>query len=237
MSLCLNNDLIWVSIPRCASMSIEKSIVEHPNIEYRHISEFIPEFKNKHAHINLGNLKNHFGDLESVCVKRDWLDRWMSSLEYIWFSIKINNLTPKYNYNEIDNNFIYKTFTNDFLNKLNIIEYDFQDLFNLYCLFINETKDEIEYSNYKYDNLKYTAVRMLCSQNFWLDNEKCTYEFDINKLHEFESFISKRYSIDFNMQYVNKTNKQTNKIVIDNELRNFIWDKFEKPYIRQNKLI
>ena len=26
MSLCINNDLIWVSVPRCASVSIEKTL-------------------------------------------------------------------------------------------------------------------------------------------------------------------------------------------------------------------
>lgn len=235
MSICINNDLIWISVPRCASMSIEKSIMENPNINYQHILDVNPDFKNSknnHVHVNVDILKIYFGKLETVCITRNWLDRWLSSFEYIWQSIELYNLTPKYNYADIDNNFIYKIFTDSFLQKLQILEESSDNLIELYLLFINE--NEIEFKEH---NIVYTGLRTLCSQKIWTNNEKCTYEFDIKDLNNFEKFISTRYNIDFKIQDINKSKKQSNKIIIDDQLKNFIWNKFEEPYIRKNKLI
>ena len=235
MSICINNDLIWISVPKCASMSVEKAIMSQNDVNYVHINEINPHLsglKERHLHINVDTLKEYFGELETVRIKRDWLDRWLSSFEYIWVSIKRNGLTPKYNYHEIDNEFIYKTFTKDFVNKLYLIDDNYDNLKSLYTLFINETIDDLNDAN-----IVYTGLRTLCSQNFWTNNEKVTYEFDMENISEFERFISNRYNIDFKIGHINKGEKMTNKIIIDDELRNFIWTNFEDSFVRKNKLI
>jgi hypothetical protein len=234
MSICINNDLIWISVPRCASMSIEKSIVNHPHIKYQHINSINPKFekmKDAHLHVNIDDLTVYFGKMETVCIKRNWFERWLSSFEYIWQSIEFNKLTPKYNYEEVDNDFIYNIFSNSFINKLEFENSD-DDIISLFLLFINESLDE-----FKDKNIRYTGIRLLSSQNIWTSNEKCTYEFDINELYKFENFISNRYNIDFKIEHINRSKKLKNKIVINDELKNFIWNKFEKPYIKINKII
>lgn len=233
MSICINNDLIWISVPRCASMSIEKSII-NSDLKYTHIRDVDPMFKkmkNEHLHVSINNLVYYFGKLETVCIKRDWFERWLSSFEYIWQLIRINKLTPKYNYEEIDNNFIYKTFSKSFVNKLEFSNSN-ENIINLFLLFINESLDEFENKH-----IRYTGIRVLSSQNMWTGNEKCTYEFNINEICKFEKFISNRYNIDFKVDNINKSEKLTNKIVINDELKNFIWNIFEYPYVRKNILI
>lgn len=235
MSICLNDDLIWISTPRCASMSIEKSIITHPNINYKHIVDVNPDYKdmkNQHVHVNVENLKFYFGKLETVRITRDWFERWLSSFEYIWQSIELYKLTPRYNYAEVDNDFIYKIFTDSFVQKLQILDDNTDNLIELYLLFINEKLIE-----FKEHDIVYTGLRALNSQNIWTNNEKCTYEFDIKEIYKFEDFISKRYNIDFKLKHINKSSKLNNKIIINDELKNFVWSKFEEPYIRKNKLI
>jgi hypothetical protein len=81
---------------------------------------------------------------------------------------------------------------------------------------------------------------VLVSQNYWKSNKPCTYQFNINELDKFKMFIKDRYDVDIIIPKLNTTidskfNK--NKIILDDKLRNWIWDNFEKPFIRTNNLI
>jgi hypothetical protein len=66
---------------------------------------------------------------------------------------------------------------------------------------------------------------------------RSTYEFDIKELHKFEEFIQKRYGVSFKLKHLNSTPKVKNKIVINDELKNHLWNVFEKPFERTNKLL
>ena len=121
MSLCIDNELIWVSIPRCASVSIEKSLSNSQlNIRYYKKSMFFD--KDIHLHIQLKTLYDYFGLKESVCIKRDFVDRWLSGLEHWWWTMSITGLEPIIPFNEIDNNFIYTHFTDEMIDKMYVYE-------------------------------------------------------------------------------------------------------------------
>ena len=75
------------------------------------------------------------------------------------------------------------------------------------------------------------------SQKHWKENQPCTYEFNIKELYKFEEFIQKRYRISFNLEHLNSTLKIKNKIKINDELKNHLWNVFEKPFERTNKLL
>ena len=227
MSLLINNDLIWISIPKCASLSIEKTLLNSEidiklNSEYR----YSVEKEKLHGHYQRDVLFNEFGIHPTVCITRDWFDKWLSGLEYIWGRILNANLTPIINWNEVDNQFIYKTFDINFSKKIHCTDgYDeiFKKLIDNPIVEINENLPSV--------------LSVLLSQNHWKDNKKCTYEFDIKEIHKFEEFISKRYDVPFKLQHINSTPKIKNKIEINDELKNHIWEMFEKPFQKTNKLL
>jgi hypothetical protein len=227
MSLLINDDLIWVSVPKCASISIEKALL-NSDLDIKLHSEYKYNLQklNKHMHFERAVLFNEFGIYPTVCITRDWVDKWLSALEFIWTRILKANLTPIIQWDKIDNNFIYKTFDIDFSKKLHY-NFQYDELF----------KKLIIDSDIINNPITSAVVVALLSQNYWKGNQPCTYEFDIKELHKFEEFIQKRYGVSFNLEHLNSTPKIKNKIEINDELKNHLWNVFEKPFEKRNSLI
>jgi glycosyltransferase involved in cell wall biosynthesis len=123
MAYLINDNLILISIPRTASKSVEKTLLNSnlklKKFEYNYID------KNLHIHVPLNDCLNHFGNKESVCITRNWFDRWYSALNYIWD--KIENETPFElicKWEEINNDFVFKLFDDDFLYNLHLGNYE-----------------------------------------------------------------------------------------------------------------
>ena len=227
MSLLINNDLIWISVPKCASISIEHALI-NADLDIKLLSEYRYSHRTDlvHGHYRKSQLFDEFGIKETVCINRDWIDRWVSALEFIWGRILYANLTPIINWNEVDSQFIYKTFDIDFSKKLYYTDqYD-----ELYKKLINNPNVEI--------NTNFLGVlSTLVSHNYWKENQPCTHEFDIKEIHKFEKFIQKRYGVSFNLEHLNSTPKIKNKIEINDELKNHVWNVFEKPFEKRKTLI
>ena len=229
--MLINNELIWVATPKCASFSIETALVRS-NLDLKHFNsanqrgEFLFI---SHSHHKKSALERLFGKKETFCVKRDWFERWLSGLRFFWNSSKENGMTPIIPFEEIDNEFIYKTFDANFAN----------------TLYFNDGGMEICTNRLIKENIYNLPVgtnkhiaHLFFSQNYWIDNTKCTYEFDIKKLYELENFIYNKFGekIEINENNVQiKTLK--NKIILDDTLRNYIWELFEKPYDKTLKKI
>lgn len=225
MSILINNDLIWISVPKCASMSIERALLNSEldirlNREYKYNVE---KLKN-HGHISKLILFNEFGIHPTVCITRSWLDRWMSGLEFVWERLIHNGYSPNIQWEDIDNNFIYNTFNVDFGKSIYYGTWD--GIFNKLVNNFDESKPIIN-----------DILCVLISQNHWKGNQPCTYEFDIKEIHKFEKFIQKRYGVSFNLEHLNTTPKIKNKIVVNDELKNHLWNIFEKPFEKRNSLI
>ena len=106
MALLINNDLIWISVPRCASTTIEYDLL-NSELEIKKASLLL-ENEDKHFHIRKSHLYNEFGIKETICITRNWFDRWMSALQYFFDGTQYNhNLETIIEYKDIDNNFIY----------------------------------------------------------------------------------------------------------------------------------
>jgi hypothetical protein len=177
-------------------------------------------------HFTKSVLFNEFGTHPTVCITRDWFDKWLSALEFIWTRILKANLTPIIDWNEIDNQFIYKTFDINFSKKLHYTD-QYDELFRKLIIDSDIINNPITSA----------VVVALLSQNYWKGNQPCTYEFDIKELHKFEEFIQKRYGVSFNLEHLNSTPKIKNKIEINDELKNHLWNVFEKPFEKRNSLI
>ena len=226
MSLLINDDLILISVPKCASLSIEHALVSS-DLDIKFYSEYKYNFNKlgKHAHIKKSHLFNEVGIRPTVCITRNWIDRWLSGLEFIWQGLISANYSPIIQWEEIDNNFIYNTFDSNFGNSI-YYSNDWNDILSTIVKNLDETKPETP-----------GLLCVLQSQNHWKENQPCTYEFDIKEIHKFEEFIQKRYGVSFKIPHLNTTPKIKNKIEINDELKNHLWNVFEKPFERRYSLI
>jgi hypothetical protein len=232
VSLLINNELIWVAVPKCASFSIENALLKS-NLD---IKRHPKANKNKqhHTHIALHILKEEFGDKKSICIKRDWFERWLSSLQYILENIHLNHgseLIRKWE--DVDNEFIYETFTDKFANTFHSAETKSEDI--CYSKFLKNEEEIIKFDKKSYFHMQ--KLSTLFSQNHWKENNKCDYEFDINEIDKFVDFIEERFGEKLIINKLNSNPKTKSKIIINDELKSFIWDKFEKRYNKKNYLL
>jgi hypothetical protein len=224
MSLLINNELIWVSIPRCASTTIENDLLSS-NLDITK-SELLKD--NKHFHIRKSHLYDEFGIKETICIKRNWLDRWLSALHYFFDATKyIHNLETIIEWEEITNDFVYKNFDYSFTNKLHNGFIDDKEKWKNW---------EIIYKKLvRTNNLEYLGhISIFLSENYWKEGENCTYEFDLSNISEFYKFIENKFKKRFEREITkqNKNNPNQSKIIIDDTFKNFVWDRFEKPFIK-----
>jgi hypothetical protein len=243
MSLLINDELIWVSIPKNASHSIEKSLL-NSNLNIKYYSAFykfkkLYEFENisqvPHLHTKIEKLKEEFGNKETFCIKREFSDRFISAIEFIWDKIIYkNNHTSIIPINKIDNDFIYSFFTLEIINMI----YDTSDnrnklWFEIYCKLI---KEELDFNSTK-PNV-HQSICTLLSQNFFTNGKKCTYEFDINNLNEYVLFVKNKFNADIKIEKLNaNSNKSKSNIVNNNQFKNWLYNNFEKKFDINNKSI
>jgi hypothetical protein len=233
MGLLINNELIWISVPKCASSSIENALL-NSNLKIEKHSQYYKDPHN-HLHIKLDELYEYFGKKETICITRDPLERWISSLQTIWLSIDKDGCTPIINWEDIDNNFLYKTFDKTFVNNMHYYDTTEKNNFIIVKDYKGAPKTAPNFG---------LISNLMISQQFWKNNEKCTYEFSINELYKVEEFFYKKYKENILISNINPNNmlhnnfvKQENKIIIDDELRNWYWELFEKRFIKSNNII
>jgi hypothetical protein len=231
MSICINNDLIWISIPRCASFSIETALVENTQLNITSHLRYTEKYRvpNTHWHVPKNDLYQKFGKLETICIKRNYFDRWLSALGHLWKMMEWYKYEPIVKFEDIDNEFIYNFFTIDICNNLMLDNADKTDYFLSKLATTESIVVERPYMNFE-------PFSILQSQNKWKTNG-CTYEFDFDKLGEFEKFIEDRYNITFKLPHLNTISKKKSKIIVNDELKSFVWEMFETPYATPNKRI
>lgn len=227
----INNQLIWVPIPKCASFSIETALVRSDlDLKNWNMANKRKEFLfQKHQHPTKKFLESTFGKKETFCVRRDWFDRWLASLRFFWSSSIENGITPIVQYEEIDNDFIYDIFNKKFAETLNFKEHGI-----ITCTNILIKENVLDFKS----DINKGLAHLFLSQNYYTSNQNCTYEFDIKKLYELENFIESKFNTKIEITKNNVTDKTIkNKIIIDDKLKNHIWQLFEEPYINNKKNI
>ena len=122
--MLINDDLIWICIPKNASFSIHLALnnANNLNIQYssiyniRNLNHYkgltgYPNEKYSHLHIPKNYLIEEWGNKETICITRNFVDRFISAIQFVWSRIEKNGYTPIIPIYEIDNEFIYKLFT------------------------------------------------------------------------------------------------------------------------------
>ena len=221
MSLLINDDLIWVAIPKCASISLEKCLLASNLKTVRHSYAVLS--RDKHVHIRLNHLFSEFGTKETFCIKRDWFDRWLSGLKYLLTYDSEEIVKPRIKWEDFTNELVYEIFNESFANALHDADQSglkepFLKLFN------RDTTDSV-------------VIRVMASQNYWTENQKCTYEFNIKEMDKVEKFFKDRYGTDLKIERFNQSTEQKSKIVVDDKLKAYVWDLFEKPFVKRNSLL
>ena len=229
MGYLINNNLIWVMTPKCASNSIETALLKS-NLKLKKYNEHFEQ--HMHMHASLNQCLTMFGNKESVCITRDWFDKWLSALNFIWDAIEFRTeYTPICKWEDINNEIIYNIFDNEFVNKL----YSLNDDSNIEC-FLKLLKSD---TNKIIDIPKeiHGIVVTLIPNSYWKSNQKCTYEFEIKDLDKFVTFMEKKFGEKLEIKNKNTSTKRPNKIIINDELKSFVWERFEKPFEKRNQLI
>jgi hypothetical protein len=227
--LLINNELIWISIPRCASVSLINSF-ESSDLKIKKsslIEPFIKDSKNnlKHYHLRKSECINEFGIKETFCINRNWFDRWMSAIEF-FFDVSKNTHKNELitDWKDIDNEFVYKHFNTNFANA--IYSENPEPMQNCYNNLFTKINKNLPGTLYIFN-----------SKNYWTENEKCTYEFDITELDKFADFIYQKFNVKLKIEKTNETKKQNNKIIVNDELKNFLWNTFELRFQKKINLI
>ena len=234
MSICINDDLIWISVPRCASISIENALLNSSlpinNYMYGNAASY-PQ----HKHITLSKLYNKFGKKETIVIKRNYLDRWISAFQYMLSMYERKNIDISKKWADVDNNFIYDFFSKEYIDLIYSFDFNGLDLLS--------HQEKIRFNEVtKLDlteelNIQLTPYAPLLSQMHWVDNQKCTYEFDISEIDKFEKFISDRYNTNFKVKKLNESPSIKNNIIKDDKLKKWVFDNFEKRFTKTNKLL
>lgn len=236
MGLLINNELIWISVPRCASVSIESALLNsNLNIKRLKMDE---DFENTHLHFQKSILYEQFGIHKTICIKRDWFSKWMSGLYHLFYWLNATKTyTPIIKWEDIDNNFIYRTFDTDFANAIYKKDTDNWDIVFLRLIKEAKLKDKVYDLNGNIMPDVVGILSVLISQNFYKENKPADYEFDISEIDKFSDFIYNRFDERLNIKKLNESKKLPNKIIVDDGLKQWIWDKFEKPFQKRNTLI
>ena len=238
MGLLINNELIWVSIPKCASFSIERALLNSSlSITKLKKDELNPE---KHSHHPISLLFEEFGVHETICIKRDWCERWISGLNFLFDTIKDSSkYTEIIKWEDVDNEFIYNIFDKKCIDLLYTADSTNQNYAKVFSKFVQEKElHPLEYKENGETKLHIVpTICVLLSQNFWKKNKECTYEFDITEIDKFSNFIYNKFGEKLNIEKLNQSPTAKNNIVIDNKLKNWIWDNFEKRFEKGKVLI
>jgi len=226
VSHLINNELIWISMPKCASYSIEQAFRKSK----LKLEIYNPNDRLSHYHPPLNECLARWGTKETICITRDYVYRWLSALNFIWDKIEFDSeYTAICKWEDVDNEFLYKTLDTNFLNNLHLLDTDEVGFKNCFFKLVKEKQDTLK---------KIPDIMVpLISQKCFKSNRKCTYEFDIKEIDKFVNFIEDRFGEKIVIENTNQSSKRLNKIIINDELKLFIWENFEKRFEKRNQLI
>ncbi len=234
-----------------SDLKIEPTFIDNVNPVFSdgymmpNVMGFHPSWKKikSHSHLSIAEIYTFLSTkVDTITIKRDYCKRFISSFYYIFGHWIKESYGLHYKPNEITNDFIYKYFTDDIINNIKSMlqnsknsEFDRKikkeviiPLVNEYCINYNKTPiiEKLETDKI------YINYRVFDSQEAWKSGYKPTYEFDINELYKFENLLKNKFNKSIKIEKENTTSYSYSQMNIqeDKKLREWVWDKFEKPY-------
>jgi hypothetical protein len=275
--ILIENEIVFLSVPKNASMSIHYAIEEselqiEPTWNYEFAAKMALERYSRQYHFSNHKIKihNHLTTAEvydylnkkmpTIFIKRDYSERFISALNYIFnfqllmaygyeYSNQLNDdILPN-----IDNDWLYRTFSKDIIQKIifsrtvntklqNNEEETYENevhrliLRSLNKLIKNKKRIRIpKPENMLYPNNRYVNFNMLSSQEIYKSGHTPKHIFDIYELDKLETFIEERFEKKIQIKKENSLDKKTIKtnFINDDKLRNWVWNNFEKHYFEK----
>jgi hypothetical protein len=217
--MLINNDFVFLPIPKNASTSIVYSVmkwgidVDFGSVHLNKImlNQFKSDSEFWHPHNSIDFFKNKFKNKKIIGIKRNSTDRFISALKYMIIRCKAENVNLKYDFENLSEDDIIQIFTNIFT-ELNdyILPIDYEKLENIVKKYLSN------------DYLKFNKMYLynFTSQYFWGLND-CDIIIDIKNLNEFESHI-KKFKSAFNLIKSNRSDKVNLKIKKTEKLDIFV---------------
>lgn len=225
--MLINNDFVYLPIPKNASTSIVYSLIQwriKVDSGKEEINKIMIEKINKteftHYHTTYDLITDKFPNKKVVGIRRPSVDRFFSSLKYMIQESKKNNVKLKYNFEKLNESEIIEIFTKIF--------YELSFTKDNPILFANELK---QYKNKlnkiinenittNYLNFDYGLMNNFHSQYSWGLN-KCDTIIDISELNKFTDMI-KKIKPNFNLIKMNDTDDMTLNIEKSDKIIEFV---------------
>lgn len=213
-----------------------------------HVSHEISEnFKVKqHNHQTISQIYTYLKSKpDTLIIKRDYCKRFISAFHYLYaFWIK-NAYKLDFISESIDNDFVYKYFTDDVCSMIReqvADEKAFMYDLKLKKLIIeplilnfttNKDKKKIIEKNL-YDNT-YVNYKILDSQEIWRSGYDVKHIFNIDELYKLENFLFEKYGKKIKLEKENHLlrDKKLVNITENQKLRDWVWNKFEKHHFKK----
>lgn len=226
--MLINNDFVFLPIPKNASTSIIYSILKWKiNADFGHPTfnrEMLKQMENNndffHSHQPIDFYRKKFVDKKIIGVERDSIDRFISALKYMIIRCKIENVDLKYNFEKETEANIIDIFYNIFLklNNIKISNINTEAEISLFNIDIQNIIKKHLSDNYINFNKMY--LLNFTSQYFW-GLHKCDTIINIKNINEFESII-KTIKPTFNLVKYNKSDIIDLQINKSNTITNFV---------------
>ena len=225
--MLINNDFVYLPIPKNASTSIVYSLlqwrikVDSGDKEInKQMFEQVKKNGCTHYHTTYNHIINKFPNKKIVGIRRHSTDRFLSSLKFMIKECRENNIELKYNFEKLNESEVIEIFTKIF--------YELSFTKDNPILFANELK---QYKNKinkiinenitpNYLNFDYGLLNNFHSQYSWGLN-KCDTIIDISELNQFTDMI-KKIKPNFNLIKINDTDNMTLSIKKSDKIIEFV---------------
>ena len=270
--ILIENELIFLSVPKNASMAVHYALEESDidikptfpyDIMFNRISEKNRNHHEKinhkikiHAHYTTAEVYSNINKkLPTIFIKREYSDRFVSGLNYIFnYIIPIVYPHLRQALPNIDNEWVYENITRDVIENIKIynptdMSFDVNGIdspqdcvhrvvINALNKFVDNKvvlKKIISPYNEPWPDNKYINFKLLDSQEIYKSGHPPKYIFDISELDRLEKMMMDRYGKVLEIKKVNNmntTNIKTN-FVNDTKLKNWVWNNFEKHHFEK----
>jgi len=235
--MLVDNNFIYVNLPRCGSTSFHYSCILHDleikslNSEWGKINSKI-NFKNidekdimqliTHGHEELPLLREKFGfQYPIIAVKRDRHDTFYSLYKHIIFDLKRANAHKVYDFFKTED-----LYSNE--NRLNII-----NDFLLKNKFIKNPYRRSKLMDLYSEEYMVNVINILITpSSYWHNHDKDIIWFDIKELSLMEKWVSNKIGKEFKLKQVNSSQHIECSLKLDQNFKeryNSIYDFYDIP--------
>lgn len=226
--MLINNDFVYLPIPKNASTSIVYSLIQwrikvdsgNEEINKKMIKNINKDTLFEHYHTTYNHIINMFPNKKIVGIRRPSVDRFISSLKFMIQECRRNNVELKYDFEKLNESEVIEIFTKIF--------YELSFTKDNPILFANELK---KYNNKinkiinenittNYLNFDYGLLNNFHSQYSWGLN-KCDTIIEMTELNQFTDII-KKIKPNFNLIKMNDTAHITLNIEKSDKIIEFV---------------